>query len=110
MHEALAFALAFGLSYTGFAMLALSQARHWHTVMGPASSPPATGWRAPGLIAQVLCAAWLIHGHGASFGSLLTALTLSACALAISLTLSWQAARLRPVAQLLSRWRGAGSA
>ena len=84
----------------GFALLAVSQARHWRTVSGTAGpSPIAT------ILLRVLGSGCLLSAlglalirDGPSFGALLWATAISLAALAVAFTLSWQPRLLRPLA------------
>lgn len=79
-------------AWLGFALLALSQERHFFRVyqsnVHPALSRRAQ--RAIGFIAIGASLVCCIAGQGASFGSLLWVLSLSAAATAIALTLTWR--------------------
>lgn len=84
----------------GFALLALSQARHWRTVA--ARSPlPRTATIIVRLLGLALLAVALpiaLWRDGTGFGSLLWALLLSLAACAVTLTLSWRPGWLKPLA------------
>jgi len=86
--------------YVGFALLALSQAQHWRTVIGAAPLP-----RSPVLLLRTLGGALIalslllsLLRDGPSFGSLLWATAISAAALAVAFTLAWRPRMLRPLA------------
>lgn len=97
MRDLLLTLAAFALAQWGFALLALSQERHVERVFGhharPACRPRvqrATGFTAIGLGLPVCMVA-----EGASFGSLLWAVLISAAAMSIALTLTWRPRWLR---------------
>lgn len=96
----------FATCYLGFALLALSQDRHWHGVGGERHCPLPTmrllrvaGY---GLLLGALVLA--LMGDGASFGALLWATTISAGAFAVVCTLTWRSRCLRPVVHLFHRF------
>jgi hypothetical protein len=98
MDAALLLALALS-SYVGFALLALSQDRHWQRAGGAALCPArlvlplrAVGY---GLLLVALAVALLRDGAG--FGSLMWATMLSVGAIAVVGTLTWRARWLRPL-------------
>ena len=86
-------------AYLGFALLALSQARHWRRVGEP--TPLSRGrvivlrLAGAGMVALafVLC----LMRDGPSFGALLWATAISIAALAVACTLSWRPRLLRPL-------------
>jgi len=87
-------------AYAGFALLALSQARHWRTVVGAAALP-----RRRVLVLRTLGGALIalslilaLMRDGPSFGSLLWATAISLAALAVAFTLAWRPRLLRPLA------------
>ena len=102
MAGALAFlGLALAL-HLGFALLALSQVRHWRGVLPRVPQPgPSTillrisGY---GLIGLALPIALWRDGPG--FGPLLWACLMSVAACAVTITLSWRAHWLKPLARL----------
>lgn len=86
-------------SYLGFALLALSQDRHWSRAGGKQTCPArlimplrAGGY---GLLLAALGLALLRDGP--SFGALLWATMLTISALGVVATLAWRAAWLRPI-------------
>ena len=99
-------ALLLGLSlasYVGFALLALSQDRHWERAGGARHCPArlvlplrTVGY---GLLLVSLILALLRDGPG--FGSLVWATMLSVGAVAVVCTLTWRAHWLRPVVRTL---------
>ena len=93
--------------YLGFALLALSQDRHWHQVEGSRNCPPhlLIPLRTAGFACLLLALVLALHRDGASFGSLLWATLISACAFAVVATLTWRAHWLRPLARLWHRGR-----
>lgn len=98
MVEDLLAVLALLCSYLGFALLALSQERHWCAVCGmgvDAQTPPA--WRAiTGLILQGVALLLLVCAQGPSFGGLLWMVMVSVAAIAVAFTLAWRPTWLRP--------------
>ena len=98
-------ALAILVSYLGFALLALSQERHWCAVcgMGAGARMPPT-WRASaGLLLQGLALLLAVCAQGPSFGGLLWMVTVSAAAMAVAFTLAWRPTWLRPLARVGER-------
>lgn len=90
-------------AWLGFALLALSQERHLSRV-DPSNSHPALSrpaQRAIGFIAIGASLVCCIAGQGASFGTLLWVLSLSAAAMAIALTLTWRPHWLYGLAHVL---------
>ncbi len=94
MHEVLLLGVL-GCAYGGFALLALSQARHWRSV----TSKP---YPAPGGILLLRVGGYDFIGNslvlallrdGSSFGGLLWATSISLAALAVALTLAGMPAR-----------------
>jgi len=87
-------------AWLGFALLALSQARHWLRVAGTAPPSPARvlvlRWAGGASIVLSLVLALLRDGAG--FGSLLWATAISLAALAVAFTLAWRPGVLRPLA------------
>lgn len=87
-------------------LVALSQERHWADVASglTVTAPTSVALRRWRQVASLgLATGWLICWlwHGASFGSLLWILTLTAAAIAVALTLAWRTVWLRPIARLL---------
>ena len=81
----------------GFALLALSQQRHFVRVFGTHSHPALSTWaqRATGFIAIGLSLPACIAAEGRGFGSLLGVLLICATAMTIALTLTWRPQWLR---------------
>jgi hypothetical protein len=88
--------------YFGFALLALSQDRHWHHVEGTRHCPPrlVIPLRCAGFASLLLALTLALFRDGASFGALLWATMISMGAFAVVATLAWRAHWLRPVARL----------
>lgn len=90
-------------TYLGFALLALSQDRHWHHLGGARHCPAgATRILRPcgyGLLAVSLIVALL--RDGASFGTLVWVTTLTIGAFAVASTLTWRPHWLRPLARAI---------
>lgn len=103
MMPALLLAAAALASYAGFACLALAMPQHWSEASGRAVevAPHRQRLRPCGFLLLGLAFALCWHRDGASFGTLLWLVLLSAAAAAVALTLSWQAHWLLPAG-----WRG----
>jgi len=90
----------FAAAYAGFALLALSQQRHWNSVAG--TTPPCRVQiivlRAVGGAMIALSLVLALMRDGPSFGSLVWATAISLAALAVAFTLAWRPAVLRPLA------------
>jgi hypothetical protein len=101
MEQLLLFIALMTILYVGFALLSLSQSRHWRTIgVGPPLPRMAT------IIVRVLGFALLalalpitLWCDGADFGSLLWGVLLSIAACAVTLTLSWRPGWLYPLAR-----------
>jgi hypothetical protein len=91
--------------YGGFALLALSQDRHWHHLGGARRCPVAlaTLLRGAGAILLAAALALALLRDGAAFGALLWTTALSLCAFAVVCTLTWRPQWLRPLARFLQR-------
>lgn len=110
MLETLALGLVFWLAVLGFALLALSQERHWSHV-AQSNRPPALvliAQRAIGLIAIFGALPLCTAVEGASFGSLLWAVLLSAAAAAVALALTWAPGLLASVERFCLRTSNSG--
>ncbi len=99
MHEVLFLLAGFASAWLGFALLALSQERHFERVYKsnwPAAHKP---WaqRATAFIAIGVSLVCCITSQGASFGSLLWVLATTAAALAVAFMLTWRPHWLRCV-------------
>jgi hypothetical protein len=92
-------------SYGAFALLALSQDRHWHHLGGTRRCPaPLTGLlRGLGGVLLTAALALALIRDGAGFGALLWATAISVCAFAVVCTLTWRSHWLRPLARFLQR-------
>jgi hypothetical protein len=92
-------------SYGGFALLALSQDRHWHHLGGARRCPRPLPAFLRGLGGVLLAAALALAviRDGGGFGSVLWATALSICAFAVVCTLTWRPHWLRPLARFLQR-------
>lgn len=84
-------------AYLGFALLAVSQARHWRAVSGTAEPPPAVKivLRVFGAGCLLMALGLALLRDGPSFGALLWATVISLAALAVAFTLSWRPSWLR---------------
>jgi len=99
MRDALLPVLVAASAYLGFALLALSQRRHWQRLAsgGPPAAPlRVTGY---GLLAASLGLA--ILGDGPGFGTLLWTMMLSLGAVGLVGTLTWRPDWLRPLARAI---------
>ena len=97
MRETVLLVLAAASSYAGFACLALAQERHWtHVTARPGPTPRLRqrlrGMGVLGLGVSLLLALWR---DGPGLGSLLWSVLLTATALGVALTLTWQPRWLR---------------
>jgi hypothetical protein len=92
-------------SYGGFALLALSQDRHWHHLGGARRCPAslATLLRGTGAVLLAAALALALVRDGAAFGALLWSTAISLCAFAVVCTLTWRPQWLRPLARFLQR-------
>lgn len=78
-------------SYGGFACLALAMPDHWEQVIGGPRRAAAPRWlRRAGLCLLGLAYGLCVWRDGASFGSLLWAVLISAAAIAVAFTLTWR--------------------
>lgn len=102
MPDALLLIAVVATCYLGFALLALSQDRHWHHLGGarhcPARlvGPLRTGGYSLLLVGLVASLA----RDGANFGPLLWATLLGIAAFAVVCTLTWRSQWLRPLVRL----------
>lgn len=89
--------LAALLAGLGFAWLALSQERHHERVGGHLPVSPRALWtrRVIGFVSVALVLPLCTASQGASFGSLLWTMLLSAAAMAVAFTLAWRPHWLR---------------
>jgi hypothetical protein len=89
-------------TYLGFALLALSQDRHWHHLGGARHCPghAARALRVAGYALLLASLGLSLVRDGPGFGALLWATILSVCALGVVATLTWQTRWLRPLARL----------
>lgn len=90
-------------SYAGFALLALSQDRHWHHLGGERRCPTtlATVLRSIGAALLASALALALVRDGLAFGALLWSTVISVCAFAVVCTLTWRPHWLRPLARIL---------
>jgi hypothetical protein len=92
------------LCYLGFALLALSQDRHWRRVGGGSvPCPPRLVWpaRMAGCGLLLLALPLAVVRDGPDFGAVLWATMLSVGAIAVVATLTWRAAYLGPLVRVL---------
>jgi hypothetical protein len=84
-------------AYGGFALLALSQRKHWTLVVGSVACPRLLVWgfRAGG--GALLAASFVVAllRDGVSFGALVWSMSISVAAIAVAFTLTWRPAWLR---------------
>ena len=92
------------VSYLGFALLALSQDRHWSRAGGEQTCPRrlVTPLRAAGYGLRLAALGLALLRDGPSFGTLLWATMLTVAALAVVATLAWRAAWLRPIVRAIA--------
>jgi hypothetical protein len=92
-------------AYLGFALLALSQDRHWLHLSGARHCPPriARILRVAGCALLVAGLGLALFRDGAGFGSLVWATTLTVGAFAVVCTLTWRPHWLRPLALACQR-------
>ncbi len=101
MREILLFSALMVALYVGFALLALSQVRHWRAI-GLDSRLPRTAMAVLRVLGFALLAASLpiaLWCDGTDFGSLVWGVLLSLSACAVAFTLSWRPQWLKPLAQ-----------
>jgi Na+-transporting NADH:ubiquinone oxidoreductase subunit NqrB len=105
MREMLVIGAALLISLVGFALLALSQERHWThvTEMGEAQRAPSWLLHAFGLSAQACALPPIIWAEGSGFGCLLWGVGLTGSATTVALALTWFPGALMPIATLLTR-------
>lgn len=103
--EAALIGAVLAICYLGFALLALSQDRHWLHLCGERHCPPGIAGRLRvagyASLAAGLCLALLRDGPG--FGSLVWATTLTVASFAVVCTLTWRPRWLRPLALVCQR-------
>lgn len=97
--------------YLGFALLALSQDRHWHQVDGARHCPPRLliPLRTAGFTCLLLALVLALQRDGAGFGTLLWGTMVSIGAFAVVATLAWRPRWLRPLARFCHRGRLRGT-
>jgi len=96
MREAFLLLALFALAFSGFALLASSQKKHWQRITGRKGMPPSPRARRlfGGLFYLAALACALLR-DGPSFGSILWVLTLSVSAFAVAMVLAGRPAWLR---------------
>lgn len=94
-------------AYLGFALMALSQTRHWRQVAGPTPSSHGRviALRLAGGATIALSLVLALIRDGPSFGALLWPTAISLAALTVALTLSWRLVWLAPLAMLATARR-----
>lgn len=105
MFNALSLLAIAALLFTSFALLALTQERHWETVSGSKAPFVQYKWaqRAIFLIAIFCVLPLNVALEGAGFGSLLWLLMVCASAGAVALTLTVCPAVLHPLARIMAK-------
>lgn len=90
-------------SYLGFALLALSQDRHWQQAGGgrQCPAPLVLPLRVLGYAALFVALVLALHRDGPGFGSLLWGTMVSLAAVAVVCTLSWRARWFAPLVRSL---------
>lgn len=104
MEELLPFVALIFFLHLGFALLALSQSRNWRAA-GVATSLSRTAaiiLRALGFGLIALALPMALWRDGGGFGSLLWVCLLSIAAFAVTVTLSWRAHWLKPLARIIT--------
>ena len=104
MHEALLIMTSALASFLGFAMLALSQDRHWTHVTGldPTRRALTIALRLAGVGTQALVCVPLVVSQGPGFGSLLWVLGLTLMAVTVAAVLTWRPQALSPLASAIT--------
>jgi hypothetical protein len=103
--EATLIVAVLAISYLGFALLALSQDRHWLHLCGARHCPPgiARRLRVAGYT-SLAAGLWLaLLRDGPGFGSLVWVTTLTVASFAVVCTLTWRPHWLRPLALACQR-------
>ena len=92
----------FLVTYLGFALLAMSQARPWQRVsrVPPPTDVQRLALRTLGGLALLLSLVLCLVRDGPSFGALLWATAISLAATAVVFTLTWRPALLHPLAAM----------
>ncbi len=93
------------VSYLGFALLALSQDRHWLHLSGEPHCPPriARSLRVAGYALLIAGLGLALVRDGAGFGSLVWVTMLTVGSFAVVCTLTWRPHWLRPLAMVCQR-------
>ncbi len=97
MMSSLLLLIALGASYTGFACMAVAMPDHWSRAGGNPHRPAthARKFRRAGAALLCLALTLCILRDGAGFGVILWAVSMSASAIAVALTLTWHPRLLR---------------
>ena len=100
MRETMLLLLLLAAAYYGFALLALSQRRHWTRAIGEGEPPPrqARRLRVAGYALLAVAFVLAVLRDGASFGIVLWASVISVAAIAVALTLTWRPRWVRALA------------
>ena len=99
MPDVLFWAALFALTYLAFALLAISQKRHWQrlTDFAPCSANRALTIRIAGYVLLAVGLTLALVREGPSFGAVLWGTTISIGAAAVATTLTWRPLWLRPI-------------
>ena len=100
MRETALLLVLLAAAYVGFALLALSQRRHWTRAIGEGEPSPEQARRLRILGYALLAIAFVLAvlRDGASFGIVLWATAISIAAIAVALTLTWRPRWVRALA------------
>lgn len=103
--EAALIVAVLAITYLGFALLALSQDRHWLHLCGERHCPRgvARRLRVAGYASLAMGLVLALFRDGPSFGSLVWATTLTVASFAVICTLTWRPLWLRPLALVFQR-------
>ena len=94
--------LAVTLSLFGFALLALSQDKHWRTVAGAKGPPPSKALvRGAGWTLVLVALAPCVVRDGGAFAALLWPLLLTVCAFGVAMLIAYRPRWLRPIADVM---------
>lgn len=89
------------LQLLGLSCLALSQDKHWQTVMGAKQRHVKCRLRMMGWATLTLCLGLAVSSQGWAFASLSWLLSLPPAGYAVAFVLAWRAQWLRPLGQVL---------